>query len=221
MNKTLAIYKPKGPTSFQVIREFQRVFGKDEKIGHAGTLDPLASGILVIALGREATKKLSDAVGAEKEYVAEITLGATSDTEDMEGEIIANSEAKDPGMSAMQSAVSSFAGKVMQLPSAHSALKVNGKRAYELARKGKETGLEPREVEIKEIEILGYKWPKLRIRVVTGPGVYIRALARDIGEKLRVGAYLSELERTRVGSFRKEDSMSAEEAIKKIIENKE
>lgn len=194
------IYKPKGPTSFDIIRGIQRALGQRKGIGHAGTLDPLASGVLVIGIGREATKKLGEIVGKEKEYLAEIHLGATSTTDDAEGDLTETGAA--PVESAeVAKAVGSFKGTISQTPPIYSALKIGGKPAYKFARKGQSVEMKPREAKIFEAEILDYKWPTLKVRFVTGPGVYVRALARDIGEKLSVGGYLAALERTRVGEL--------------------
>lgn len=195
-----AVYKPKGPTSNAVLNTIRRIAGT-KKVGHAGTLDPLAEGVLVVGIGREATRTLSEAVAKEKEYLAEILLGATSSTDDAEGVLTRHIAQREPTQTEINTAVRLFESDYMQTPPIYSALKVKGKEAYKLARSGKDVVLEPRRAEIKEIEILDYKWPKLKLRVVTGPGVYIRALARDIGEKLGTGAYLAGLVRTRVGDY--------------------
>lgn len=200
MKGILAVYKPKGPTSHDVIDQLRRRTGV-KKIGHAGTLDPLASGVLVVGIGREATKKLGEVVKKEKEYIAKIKLGETSTTDDEEGEKKKIQISKKPNYKKVEEAVSKFEGEILQTPPIYSAVKVKGTEAYKLARKGQIPKLEPRRVEIKEIEILKYEWPYLKLRVVTGPGVYIRALARDIGQALKTGGYLADLERTRVGDF--------------------
>ena len=206
-NKTIfAIYKLKGPTSFDVVAQVRKITGV-KKVGHAGTLDPLASGVLVIAVGREATKQLSEIVGQEKEYIADIRLGLTSTTDDEEGskqEIkkLKKSEIKEEDIKGV---LKKFVGEIDQMPPKYSAIKVNGRRAYKSARKGEVVELKPRKVEIKEIEILDYKYPDLKLRVITGKGVYIRSLARDLGVVLGVGGYLADLERIRVGEFRIED----------------
>lgn len=200
------VWKPKGPTSHDVIQKIRKLTGV-QKVGHAGTLDPLASGVLVVGVGREATKKLKDAVAAEKEYVATVRLGMTSTTDDEEGEKKKIPAAARPSRDEVQEAIKKFIGRISQVPPAFSAIKVKGKAAYTLARQGKEVRLAPRLVEIKSIKILAYRWPYLTIRVRTGPGVYIRALARDIGKKLNTGGYLAELERTRVGQFTKKDAI--------------
>lgn len=217
--KIFAVYKLKGPTSYDVLRGLKKVIPKGERVGHAGTLDPLASGVLVIGIGREATKKLGEIVGKEKEYVAKVYLGKTSVTDDEEGEKTEHQVAQIPNRRSVEEAAKTFTGTIMQTPPVYSALKIAGKTSYSLARKGKKVELKARPIEIKDIEILAYEWPILTILVKTGPGAYIRALARDIGEKLGVGGYLADLERTRVGEFTKENSLTPEEAVK-IIESR-
>lgn len=209
IGKIFVIYKPPGPTSHDVIDEIRKITGV-KKVGHAGTLDPLARGVLIVGVGREATKKLNEIVKKEKEYIAVIKLGEESSTDDEEGEkVVRNVEVvRDVGI--VKNVAMSFVGLIEQIPPAYSAVKIKGRKAYELIRKGIDPELKPRKVEIKEIEILEYKWPLLKIRVVTGPGVYIRALARDIGRKLGTGAYLYDLERIRVGNFTKDETLSME-----------
>lgn len=208
MNEIFAVYKPKGISSFAMVARVRRFFGV-KKVGHAGTLDPLASGVLVVGVGREATKKLSLEVAKEKEYVAELTLGQTSTTDDAEGEKNEVSVRR-PDKKEIEESLCGFIGEIMQVPPKFSAIKVGGRRAYKIARSGEEVELKARPALIKEIELLSYKYPILKIRVVTGPGVYIRSLARDIGQKLGIGAYMSELERIRVGDFRVLDCRNIE-----------
>ncbi len=214
-NKILAIYKPKGPTSNDLVQMIKKI--TNEKVGHGGTLDPLASGVLVVGIGKEATKKLKEIIKQEKEYITTIKLGVISETDDEEGK---KKEVELPfygiptSLNEIKKAVKSFVGKIKQIPPLYSAVKIKGKEAYKYARKGQKINLKPREVEIKSIEILDYKWPFLKIKVITGPGVYIRALARDIGEKLKVGGYLADLERIRVGNFTKENSLTLEQILK-------
>lgn len=205
MKGIFAVYKPKGPTSHDVINRLRRETGV-KKIGHAGTLDPLASGVLVVGVGREATKRLGTIVKKEKEYLAKIRLGMTSTTDDEEGEkkesaVVAGLTNAKRLLKEVEEAVAKFQGEILQTPPIYSAIKIKGQPAYKMARKGQTPKLKTRKVLIKEIEILKYKWPYLKLRVVTGPGVYIRALARDIGKELKVGGYLVELERIRVGNF--------------------
>ena len=201
MKGIFAVYKPKGPTSHDIINKLRRETGV-RKIGHAGTLDPLASGVLVVGVGREATKQLGAIVKKEKEYLAKIRLGMTSTTDDEEGtKTEVRIVGKIPTLGEIKKAVAKFKGEILQTPPIYSAIKVKGKEAYKLARQGQAPELKPRKALIKEIETLKYEWPYLEINVVTGPGVYIRALARDLGKELKVGGYLAELERTRVGEF--------------------
>ncbi|HLB32582.1 MAG TPA: tRNA pseudouridine(55) synthase TruB [Patescibacteria group bacterium] len=205
-----AVYKPKGPTSHDVVDEIRKLTGV-RKVGHAGTLDPLASGVLVIAIGRDATKQLDTLKSKEKEYRAVIELGATSATDDSEGHITSQHFKQQPSIGDVEKVLPAFLGKIEQIPPLYSAVHVAGKRAYKLARQQKDITLAPRAVEIKSIKLSKYEWPYLEIGVVTGPGVYIRALARDIGEKLGVGGYLKELERTRVGDYTLEKTVKIEE----------
>ena len=207
MRKIYAIHKPKGPTSHDIIDRLRKITGV-KKIGHAGTLDPLASGVLVVGIGREATKKLSEAVKKEKEYMAAIRLGLESTTDDEEGEKTEISFQKPPTQKEVEQVVKKFQGEVMQAPPVYSAVKVKGRPAHRRVRKGEAVKLEPRKVEIKSIKLIKFDWPELRLRVVTGPGVYIRSLARDIGKELKTGGYLSDLERIRVGEFTKEKAMT-------------
>ena len=203
----VAVLKPKGPTSHDIIDEIRLITG-EQKVGHAGTLDPLASGVLVVGIGREATKKLNEIVQKEKEYIASVRLGVTSTTDDEEG-LKHEVEVKEiPEDKKISLSVRRFVGSINQTPPVYSAVKVGGQESYKRARRGEEVKLRSREVEIKEIEILEYRWPILKLRVVTGPGVYIRSLARDIGAALGTGGYLAELERTRVGEFTKEKAIS-------------
>ena len=216
MINLIGVYKPKGPSSNQFLTRIKRAFDV-KKVGHAGTLDPLASGILVIGIGREATKQLHTAVKKEKEYLAKIRLGMNSTTYDEEGKKSFNFLRKlifsvfPPKNKKIRETLKIFEGHILQQPPIFSALKIKGQPAYKLARAGKRVNLEAREVDIKKIELIEYKWPYLIINVTTGPGVYIRSLAYDIGKKLGTRGYLRELERTRVGDFTKDNSMTIEE----------
>ncbi|MFA6525960.1 MAG: tRNA pseudouridine(55) synthase TruB [Candidatus Buchananbacteria bacterium] len=213
----IAINKPIGPTSFDIVAKVRKITNT-KKVGHAGTLDPLASGVLVVAVGREDTKKISSIVEKEKEYVAEVTLGEESSTDDNEGEkLLINGSV--PELGDIKAVLLHFIGEIYQVPPIFSAMKINGKRAYKLAREGKEVEMKSRKVEIKEIELLEYTYPILKIRVVTGPGVYIRSLARDIGRELGTGAYMSGLIRTRVGEFTIDKAKTIEEFEKKYSNN--
>lgn len=198
----IAVYKPKGPTSFDIISKLRKLTGI-KKIGHAGTLDPLASGVLVIGIGREATRRLHEVVEAEKEYVATVRFGIESTTDDEAGEKTKVEVGKKSTRGEIEKILAKFHGKILQLPPIYSAVKVNGQRAYKMARRGETPKLKKREVEVRKIKILKYKWPDLKIKIVSGPGFYVRSLARDLGRKLKVGGYLTDLERTRVGQFKK------------------
>jgi tRNA pseudouridine55 synthase len=209
IEKIFAVYKPKGPTSNAVLNQIRRKLGT-RKVGHAGTLDPLAEGVLVVGIN-EGTKKLTEVVAKEKEYIAEIKLGATSNTDDAEGQISYSNVLENIGITDLEKVLDQFVGKIMQTPPIYSALKIKGRPAYKYARAGEDITMKPREVEIESIEVLEYSWPVLKLKAVTGPGVYIRSLARDIGEKLKVGGYLLSLSRTRVGDFKIEDAITVEE----------
>lgn len=196
----VGVYKPVGPTSHDVIDSIRKVTGI-RKVGHAGTLDPLAEGVLVVGIGRPATKRLSIEVAKEKEYVASVLLGKTSSTGDAEGDLKERSIDSRPAREMVDRTLSTFEGDVEQIPPQYSAIKIDGKAAYRYAREGKEVSMPARSVVIHSIELLNYSWPVLTIRVVCGPGTYIRTLAADVGEALGVGGYLSALQRTRVGEY--------------------
>ncbi|MCX7589490.1 MAG: tRNA pseudouridine(55) synthase TruB [Patescibacteria group bacterium] len=196
------IYKPKKISSYDVIRKLKKILGnKKYKIGHAGTLDVLACGLLIVAIGKDYTKKLNEFLNQEKEYIAEIFLGAESTTDDEDGKKTKIKFNKKPSLQDIKKVLRKFIGKIWQIPPIFSAIKIKGKPAYWYARRNKKINLEPRLIEIKDIKILKYQWPILKIKVICGKGVYIRSLARDIGKELKVGGYLKNLIRTRIGSF--------------------
>jgi len=208
----LNIYKEKSMTSFDVIRKLRKILNI-KKIGHTGTLDPLAEGVLIVAVG-EATKLIEFMMKADKDYSAEIILGKKSDTYDAEGEI-EDVSSQEPNFDEVQEVVAGFTGEIEQIPPKYSALKINGKKAYEMARNGEEFEMKSRKVTIKNIAIINYKYPKLEIDVSCSSGTYIRSLAHDIGEKLKTGAYLNALKRTRVENFILKDSIK----LDKVGEN--
>lgn len=189
-----------------------------KKIGHAGTLDPLAEGVLVVGVGRDATKQMSQEVAKEKEYVATIRLGMTSSTDDEEGEKSQIANNKSFSEYQIREVLEKFVGNIEQVPPVYSAVKISGKEAYKRVRSGESVEMKPRRVMIKKIDMVSYEWPFLIVRVITGPGVYIRSLARDIGTDLGTGAYLSHLIRTRVGQWHLENSLSLDKAIEKVIQ---
>ena len=201
----LNINKPAGMSSFDVIRRLRRCLPRKAKVGHAGTLDPFAEGVLVVCVGP--ATRLAECVQAQpKRYRAGIVLGATSATDDPEGEIAPTPGAAAPPPRAVADAVAAFVGRIQQVPPAHSAVHVDGRRAYKLARAGEKVELAAREVLVHAIEVLGYDWPRLDLEVTCGSGTYIRSLARDIGERLGVGGYCAALTRAAVGPFRLADA---------------
>jgi tRNA pseudouridine55 synthase len=203
----LLINKPAGPTSHDIINQLRRITGL-KKIGHAGTLDPFASGLLIIAVGREATREINQFVKLDKEYVATIKLGAVSDTYDKTGKITPIPPSSFPIPNAITTAVKSFLGPQLQTPPMYSAQKIGGQKLYQLARQGKEINRGANSIEIYNLEILSYNFPLLKIKVACSSGTYIRSLAHDLGKKLGGGGYLEELVRTKIGPYKLEDAIS-------------
>ena len=217
----IPVYKPYTWTSFQIVNKVRyhlsKKYGiKRFKVGHAGTLDPVATGVLLLCTGK-ATKRIEELQKHTKEYEAEITLGATTPSYDMEHPVDATFPYEHITREMVENTLKQFIGDIAQRPPLFSACKVDGKRAYDLARKGSDMQLEPKLVRIDNIELLEFDLPKIRIRVTCGKGTYIRSLARDIGEALESGAYLSELTRTRVGEFKLTDCIKIE-AIEEWLE---
>lgn len=240
MKNIFAVYKPVGITSHDVVDKVRAATGV-RRVGHGGTLDPLAEGVLVIAVGRENTKKLDLYVKGDKEYFATLKLGYVSETDDSEGPIqeyknptsqkLGSNEVQPqlasekwrvrffPTESEIESCLRKFTGKIMQTPPVYSAIKIHGKPAYKLVRssKNKNQGrtlkpeMKSREVFIKKIGIVSYEYPNLELKIECGSGVYIRSLVRDIGIQLDTGAYLTRLVRTRVGEFKIGDCLKLEE----------
>jgi len=201
-------------TSFDAVRKIRNLI-KVKKVGHAGTLDPLATGLLIICTGKF-TKKINEYMAREKEYTGSFTLGAVTPTYDLESEPVQVKSVESISSEQILKATEKFTGEILQTPPAHSAIKVEGKRVYELARKGQEVKLEPRKITIKEFEITGIDLPVVQFRVVCSTGTYIRSLANDFGQELGCGAYLSGLCRTRIGEFLLSDAMTVEEFEKSI-----
>ena len=206
--------KPLKWTSFAVVNKIRyhicRKLGvKKIKVGHAGTLDPLATGVMIICTGK-ATKRIEEFQYHTKEYIATLQLGATTPSFDLEKEIDATYPTEHITRELVEEALQRFIGEIQQIPPAFSACKVDGKRAYDLARKGEDVELKAKTLIIDEIELLECNLPEIKIRVVCSKGTYIRALARDIGEALNSGAHLTGLIRTRVGDVRLEDCLSVE-----------
>ncbi len=209
--QAMLIDKPLDWTSFDVVRKLRRLV-RTKKVGHAGTLDPLATGLLIVCTGKF-TKRINEYMAQEKEYTGTVTLGAATPTYDLESKPVFVGNHGGLPLSRVNEVIAArFLGEILQVPPIHSAIKVGGKRVYELARKGKEVKLEPRPVVISAFEITEFRLPEVAFRVVCSTGTYIRSLANDLGVALGCGGYLSELRRTRIGGFRVEDAMSMERA---------
>lgn len=212
--------KPLGWTSFDVVKRVRHVLSrrmgvKKLKVGHAGTLDPLATGVMLLATGR-CTKRIEELQSHTKEYVATLRLGATTPSFDLETEIDCERPWEHISLADVEAVLPMFVGRISQVPPAYSACKVDGKRAYKMARKGKEVSIRPKELLIESIELLPSELPEVAIRVVCGKGTYIRALARDIGERLGCGAHLTALRRTKVGDIAVEQCETAERLLERL-----
>lgn len=218
----IGIDKPLGWTSFDVVKRVRgaiqrRLNVKKFKVGHAGTLDPLATGVLIICTGRS-TRDIERLQSGTKEYIATISLGATTPSYDLETEIDAVFPYEHITEEMVKEILPRFTGEIMQVPPVYSAVKVDGKRAYKYARKGKDVTLKAKPLVIEELEMLPSELPELKLRIVCSKGTYIRALTRDIGAALGSGAHLTGLCRTRVGTITLKDCLSVDEAVKKISE---
>jgi tRNA pseudouridine55 synthase len=207
--KVLLIDKPIEWTSFDVVRKIRNLI-RIKKVGHAGTLDPLATGLLIVCTGKF-TKRINEYMAQEKEYTGTFTLGAITPTYDLESEPVNYKDISFITEEKILNATKQFTGEIMQVPPAHSAIKIDGKRVYELARQGKEVKIEPRKIVIKEFEITTIEMPVVFFRVVCTTGTYIRSLANDFGEALGCGAYLSSLCRTRIGDSKLDDAKTMTE----------
>ena len=233
----LLIDKPAGMSSFGVVARARRVLTKQKrekvlsewkkagheadkvslpkkvKVGHAGTLDPFATGLLICLLGK-ATKRAGEFLKLDKKYEATIRLGKTSTTGDVEGEIRENKwSGVVPDEEQVRSVVKKFQGEIVQKVPAYSAVKIDGRRAYDLARKGVKVEMPERKVKVYEIEIVKYEWPELKIQCHVSSGTYIRALGEDIGEALGVGGYLTKLRRTEIGEYKVSEAMKLEDVV--------
>lgn len=215
--RVLLIDKPLRWTSFDVIRKIRNLI-KIKKVGHAGTLDPLATGLLIVCTGKF-TKRINEYMAKEKEYTGTFTLGATTPTYDLESEPENFRPTEPIKEDAIKNNTQKFIGEILQVPPAHSAIKLDGKRVYELARQGKEVKLEPRKITISAFEITAIAMPVVHFRVVCSTGTYIRSLAHDFGAALGCGAYLSSLCRTRIGEFLLKDAATIEAFEKNLKEN--
>jgi tRNA pseudouridine55 synthase len=217
--KVLLIDKPLTWTSFDAVKKI-RILTRISKIGHAGTLDPLATGLLIICTGKF-TKKINEYMAREKEYTGSFTLGATTPTYDRESEPIDFKPIDHLTAEKIHEATNQFTGEIFQMPPIHSAIKIEGKPAYIMARKGQDVKMEPRKVTISTFEITSIDLPVVHFKVVCTTGTYIRSLAYDYGQALGCGAYLSSLCRTRIGEFRVEDAMSLVDFEKELNKEKE
>ncbi len=202
MKGLLIVDKPVGCSSMDVVRRVRRsAGGKHIKTGHAGTLDPLASGVLICCLGREATRLVESLMELAKVYQTTIDLSAFSTTDDLEGELQPVDVPQPPAEPQVHAVLGQFLGEIEQTPPAHSAVKIKGQPAYKMARRGEDVKLRPRIIRIDAIELLRYDWPELEIVVTCGRGTYIRSLARQIGAALGAGGHLTALRRTAVGPY--------------------
>jgi tRNA pseudouridine55 synthase len=220
MNGLLVIDKPGGVTSRDAVNRAQRWLPKGAKVGHTGTLDPLATGVLVLCVG--AATRLADLIqGMGKTYRSRFRLGARSDTDDADGAVTPTPDAAPPGEAALRDALATFVGEIEQVPPAYSAIKLGGRRAHDLARGGKVVSLAPRPVRVDAIRLLVYAWPFADVEIDCGKGTYIRAIARDLGVRLGCGGLVETLRRTRVGPFTAEQGVgldvSPEEGRAKLL----
>lgn len=203
-DRILLIDKPLTWTSFDVVNKLRRIL-RMKKIGHAGTLDPLATGLLVVCTGKF-TRRINEFQGQEKEYTGTMVLGQTTASQDLETEPTEPVSLEGLDMSMLPDLCVRFTGLIQQIPPLHSAIKIDGKRAYRFARNGVEKKLEPREVEVRLFELTRIALPEVDFRVICSKGTYIRSLIRDFGDATGKGAYLSALRRTRIGDLRVEDA---------------
>jgi tRNA pseudouridine55 synthase len=208
------IDKPYQWTSFDVVKKVRNAL-KIKKVGHAGTLDPLATGLLIVCAGKK-TKSIDSYMAQEKEYTGTFVLGKTTESFDLEKEVFDVADPSAITLDQVKSAVAQLTGDILQVPPMHSAIKVDGKRVYESARKGIDVKMEARPVTVSEFEITSYENPEVHFRIVCSKGTYIRSLARDLGEILGVGAYMSALTRTRIGDFGLNEASQLTDLIEKI-----
>ena len=210
-DRVLLINKPFGWTSFDVVNKLRYKL-KIKKIGHAGTLDPLATGLLIICSGKM-TKRIEEFMGLEKEYTGKFVLGKSTPSHDLETEVSEEKDISSLTEEDIRNATHALTGNISQLPPLHSAIRIGGKRAYQFARKGQDIDLKHRDVEVKEFEITGIALPEATFRIVCSKGTYIRSIARDFGNALGVGAYLTDLCRTRIGHFKLENADNIDDVM--------
>jgi tRNA pseudouridine55 synthase len=200
MDGIIVLDKPAKITSAGAVNRVKRLLERGVKIGHAGTLDPFATGVLLLLIGK-ATKTSQSFMNQPKRYDATIKLGATTATDDPDSPEIPTPGAPRPSREEIEAAAANFVGTISQRPPAFSALKISGRPAYKLARRGQPVDLKARDIRIDAMEIISWQWPLLKLRIDCGRGTYVRAIARDLGEALKTGGYLTELRRTRIGPF--------------------
>ena len=210
VNGYINLFKPPGITSMDALRQIKRITGQRQKVGHGGTLDPLARGVLPVCFG-QATRLMDHITGGVKRYRVEITLGVTTTTYDMEGEVVKTGDAAGVTQAMIEESLRPWIGVVRQTPPMYSAIKKDGKRLYKLARAGIEIEREARPVEIHDIQIMEFTSPKLVLEVECGKGTYIRSLAHDVGEALGCGGHVADLERLLCGGFPVEESVTLEQ----------
>ncbi len=202
------IHKPRGRSSFSIVAQVRRLSGI-KKVGHAGTLDPEAEGLLIILVGKEFTKKSDEFLKLPKTYEFQLKLGETSSTGDAEGEKTKVSSTK-PTKQAILGVLQAFTGQINQIPPKYSAIKIDGERAYKRARKGEDVVIEPRKVTISRLELLHYSYPNLGLIADVSSGTYIRSLGEDIGKALQTGAYCKDIKRTQIGRYNLSDAITLE-----------
>ena len=219
INGILLVDKKKGITSYDVIREIKRKYPKGTKIGHTGTLDPFATGLLILMIGREATKLMNEFHKLKKRYVVEATFGFETDTQDITGRVISKSnDGIIPTKEDIQSTIrKNFLGEIKQLPPRYSAKKIKGRKAYELAREGKEFKLQPKEIEIYEFKLLEYDYPTVKFEMLCSTGTYIRTLVHDLARELGTYATATELRRTEIGNYSVEDADGSIIEVDKVL----
>ena len=215
--QVLLINKPLHWTSADVARKIRNTI-RIKKVGHAGTLDPLATGLLIVCTGKF-TKKINEFMAQEKEYIGSFTLGAVTATYDLESEPENFKDFSYLSPEQIEAATAQFIGNIEQVPPIYSAIKTNGKRAYAMARRGEEVELKSRKIFIREFKITAIELPRIGFRVVCSTGTYIRSLAHDMGKALSCGAYLSSLCRSRIGAYTLDKSMTMEEALQDVRKN--
>lgn len=212
--KMILINKELGWTSFDAVKKI-RILTKIKKVGHAGTLDPLATGLLIICAGKM-TKQINQFMDLEKEYTGTMVIGKTTPSVDLETEFNSESSIEHITQNNVIQTAKKFSGKLLQVPPIYSAIKRGGERLYKKARKGEDFKIEPREVEAKEFEITDITLPEIKFRLVCSKGFYVRSLVRDFGEFLGVGAYMSGLQRTRIGDYKLEDALTIDQFTKEL-----